>query len=58
MQNVQTAQRIILDAVTAVPAERTCHCVSALSHAILTRPEAIPAETKRDLGILIGKYVK
>jgi 5'-methylthioadenosine phosphorylase len=58
MQNVQTAQRIILDAVTAVPAERTCHCVSALSHAILTRPEAIPAETKRDLGILRGKYVK
>src|SRR3954471_4092002 len=47
MQNVQTAQRIILDAVTAVPAERTCGCASALSHAILTRPDAIPAEGKR-----------
>jgi len=58
MQNVQTAQRIILDAVAAVPAQRTCGCASALSHAILTRPDAIPAETKRDLGIIIGKYVK
>ena len=58
MQNVQTAQRIILDAVAAVPSERTCSCASALSHAILTRPDAIPAEAKRDLGIIIGKYVK
>ena len=58
MQNVQTAQRIILDAVAAVPTERTCSCASALSHAILTRPDAIPAEAKRDLGIIIGKYVK
>ncbi len=57
MQNARTAQRIIADAVSRVPAARSCECGSALATAIITNPAAIPAETKRDLAPIIGKYL-
>jgi 5'-methylthioadenosine phosphorylase len=58
LQNAQTAQRIIAEAVTHVPGERTCPCATALATAIITRPEAIPSEAKKDLGLIIGKYLQ
>jgi 5'-methylthioadenosine phosphorylase len=57
-QNAKTAQQIIAEAVSRLPVERTCECARALATAIITRPELIPAEVKRDLGPIIGKYVK
>ncbi len=57
LQNAQTAQRIIAEAVTHVPAERTCPCATALATAIITRPEAVPAQVRKDLGLIIGKYL-
>jgi 5'-methylthioadenosine phosphorylase len=57
-QNAKTAQRIISDAVTRVPAERTCACASALASAIITRPDAVPAQTKKDLAPIVGKYLR
>ena len=56
-QNARTAQRVIADAVGRLPFERTCACAHALEHAIITRPEAIPAQVKRDLAPIVGKYV-
>jgi 5'-methylthioadenosine phosphorylase len=44
--------------VTRVPAERTCACASALATAIITRPDAVPPETRRDLAPLLGKYLE
>jgi len=38
--------------------ERTCKCASALSTAIITQSDRIPATIKRDLGILVEKYLK
>jgi 5'-methylthioadenosine phosphorylase len=38
--------------------DRTCKCASALSSAIITRAELVPSQTKKDLGLLIGKYMK
>jgi 5'-methylthioadenosine phosphorylase len=58
MQNARTAQRIIAEAVTRMPAARCCACGSALATAIITRPDAIPARIKQDLAPIIGKYVK
>jgi 5'-methylthioadenosine phosphorylase len=55
-QNAQTAQQIIAGAVDRLPFERTCECASALKYALITRPDAIPAETARDLAPLVGKY--
>jgi 5'-methylthioadenosine phosphorylase len=58
MENARTAQQIIADAVDRLPYERTCECASALKYALITRPEAIPAETARDLAPLVGKYLQ
>jgi 5'-methylthioadenosine phosphorylase len=57
MQNAQTAQNAIADAVGRLPAERNCECASALKFAIITRPETISAQVKKDLAPIIGKYV-
>jgi 5'-methylthioadenosine phosphorylase len=57
VQNAQTAQQVIASAVDALPFERSCECATALKHALITRPEAIPAEAKQRLAPLVGKYL-
>jgi 5'-methylthioadenosine phosphorylase len=57
MKNAENAAQVVKHAVETMPAERTCKCGSALSHAIITDRQAIPAETRRKLELLIGKYV-
>jgi 5'-methylthioadenosine phosphorylase len=57
-QNAKTAQQIIAGAVDRMPFERTCECATALKYALITRPDAIPAETARDLAPLVGKYLQ
>jgi 5'-methylthioadenosine phosphorylase len=57
-QNAKTAQRIIAAAVERLPYERTCECASALKHALITRPDVIPEQTRRDLAPLVGKYLQ
>jgi 5'-methylthioadenosine phosphorylase len=56
VENASTAQRIIADAVGRMPASRGCRCGRALEHAIITRPEHVPAGVKRALAPIIGKY--
>ena len=56
--NARTAQQIISAAVERLPFERTCECASALKFALITRPDAIPEQTKRDLAPLVGKYLQ
>jgi 5'-methylthioadenosine phosphorylase len=58
MQNSQTAQRAVAEAIGRLPAARGCDCGSALKHALITRPEAIPERIKSHLAPIIGKYVK
>ncbi len=57
-QNAKTAQHIIAGAVDALPYERSCECASALKYALITRPDAIPAQTRQDLAPLVGKYLQ
>ena len=57
-QNAKTAQNVIAEAVSAYAGRQHCHCGSALSSAIITRPEAVPDATRRDLAPIIGKYVQ
>jgi 5'-methylthioadenosine phosphorylase len=56
-QNAKVAQQVIAEAVGSYAGRTTCHCGSALASAIITRPDAIPAATRRELAPLIGKYV-
>ena len=58
MQNAKTAQQAIAEAVGRLTGPRTCACKDALAAAIITRPEAIPEHTKKDLAPIIGKYIK
>jgi 5'-methylthioadenosine phosphorylase len=57
-QNIERAKAIIKIAAARIPDKRDCECASALSTAIITAPELIPAKTRRDLGLLIDKYIK
>jgi 5'-methylthioadenosine phosphorylase len=57
MQNAKMAQEIIAGTVARLPFERTCECASALKYALITRPDAIADQVKKDLAPIIGKYV-
>jgi 5'-methylthioadenosine phosphorylase len=57
IQNATTAQRLIAAAVDRLPYERTCECATALRYALITRPEVIPEEVRRELGPIVAKYL-
>jgi 5'-methylthioadenosine phosphorylase len=58
MQNAATAQRTIAEAVGRIDGARTCACQDALATAMITQPALVPAQTKKDLEPIIGKYMK
>jgi 5'-methylthioadenosine phosphorylase len=57
LQNAATAQKTIAEAVFRLDAPRTCGCKDALATAIITRAENVPAQTKKELAAIIGKYM-
>jgi 5'-methylthioadenosine phosphorylase len=56
-QNADNAQRVLREAVRAMPAERTCKCGAALRHALITDLKLVPSATKKRLAPIIGKYL-
>ncbi len=57
-KNAENACRVVRNAVAAIPAKRGCKCGSALQYAIMTDPARIPAETRKNLALLIDKYLQ
>lgn len=57
-QNVSTSKKIIKVASQLIPSRRSCECKDALKTAIITAPEYIPVQKKKELALLIGKYVR
>jgi 5'-methylthioadenosine phosphorylase len=57
-KNARVAQEIVRLAADAIDEKADCDCRHALAHAIMTRPEAIRAATRKKLSLLIGKYLK
>jgi 5'-methylthioadenosine phosphorylase len=59
-QNSASAKRVLRAAVRSLdPASaRRCECAHALKNAIMTAPDAIPLDVKRELQPIIGKYIK
>jgi 5'-methylthioadenosine phosphorylase len=55
--NVGTARRILQSVTRTLTALPTCRCGNALTNAIMTAPDAIPAETRRRLGLLIDRHL-
>ena len=56
-RNVQTAQAVLKELIPRLPKEMTCRCGDALAQAIVTAPEAIPAEIRRRYSLLLGRYL-
>jgi len=57
-KNVDNSKRIVKDLISSMPEERQCKCKDALKFAIVTDPKVIPAETKKKLDVIVGKYLK
>ncbi|MEK6715244.1 MAG: S-methyl-5'-thioadenosine phosphorylase [Candidatus Omnitrophota bacterium] len=57
-QNVANAKKIIREVILNLPEDLDCKCRNTLKHAIATNKDLIPAKIKKDLKIIIGKYVK
>ena len=55
--NVDLAKKTIKLAAGRVAQKRTCMCANALAGAITTDISSIPAAKKKELDLLIGKYV-
>ena len=56
-QNTDYAQQAIQFLLETLSPSRDCNCGSALSSAIITRPDAIPRETRKKLSLLVDKYL-
>jgi 5'-methylthioadenosine phosphorylase len=56
-QNAENAQRVLREAVRAMPEERSCKCGASLAHALITDLKLVPAVTKKRLAPIIGKYL-
>jgi 5'-methylthioadenosine phosphorylase len=55
-QNARTAQTVIANAVATLPTERRCDCGQALATALITRPDAVSEQVRRELWPIVGKY--
>jgi len=56
-QNAGNATKVLAAAIAKAPRERNCGCGTALKHAIMTDPKTIPAETRKQLSLLLDKYL-
>jgi len=56
-QNAENAQRVVREAVRALPSGHECKCDSALAHALITDRKLVPNATKKRLAAIIGKYI-
>jgi 5'-methylthioadenosine phosphorylase len=57
VENAEKAQRVLREAVRAMPEERNCKCGTALKHALVTDMKLVPKATKKKLDAIIGKYI-
>ncbi len=58
LQNVATSKSVLRRVIASIPGQRKCACVNALRNAIITTPDKISAQRRRELALLIGKYIK
>jgi 5'-methylthioadenosine phosphorylase len=57
-ENARMAQQVIARAVEKLDVTRHNECHRSLATSIITRPDVIPEQLKRDLAPIIGKYIK
>ena len=57
LANTQVAQQAIRNLIPRLGGERHCGCNHALADAIITQRAAVPEDRKRELGLLLHKYL-
>ena len=57
-KNIDNSKKVLRSVIKNISGESNCRCQSALEFAIVTDKKLIPSKTKKDLKIIIGKYVK
>ncbi|MFA5118859.1 MAG: S-methyl-5'-thioadenosine phosphorylase [Candidatus Omnitrophota bacterium] len=57
-KNIENAKKILSAALSGLPEKRSCGCGASLEFAIVTDRLRIPEKVKKDLKIIIGKYIK
>lgn len=57
--SLKAVKKILRKTIESLPEDRSnCICKHALKNAIITDPERIPSDTKKNLSILIDKYME
>jgi len=56
-KGIDTVKRILKLLLPSIPQKRDCACASALKYAIVTGREYVPKEKRKELGLLIDKYL-
>jgi len=56
-KNAETAKGLIKKALKKIPEKRSCTCKDALKDAIVTQKDLIPKKRKKELDIIIGRYL-
>jgi len=51
------ARNIIKEAVSSLASDAGCSCGDSLQFAIMTDPAKIPERARKDLALLLGKYL-
>ncbi len=56
--NIETSKAMIREAVAMLPRVRSCACGEALRNTIMTPEKLMPANVRKNLAPIIGKYLK
>lgn len=56
-KNTENAKKALRGAIRNIDLDKPCSCQEALKFAIVTNAKIIPAKIKKDLKIIIGKYI-
>jgi 5'-methylthioadenosine phosphorylase len=56
-RNAAMAKAVLRAALRRMPTPRDCECASALKYALVTAPDLVPADVKRELAPIIGRYI-
>jgi 5'-methylthioadenosine phosphorylase len=56
-RNVENSRKIVREMAKLLPVSGKCGCGEALKYAVITERKAIPAQARKRLALLLGKYL-
>ncbi|MFH0855709.1 MAG: S-methyl-5'-thioadenosine phosphorylase [Candidatus Omnitrophota bacterium] len=56
-KNIENSKKILSSVIKGISGKSPCRCCESLKYAIVSDRSLIPAQIKKDLSIIIGKYI-